>query len=102
MNLYVVKKEPKIVSERIEKSIFEENILAKERRIEDLQIQNLFYKCMLHQYKNIHERSEFLSKKNYELCKEIGALNVFSRRVILNTLGRVKKKLYNILRLNPK
>lgn len=113
MNLYVVKKDNNITADASLKSHCKELFLQKESRIEDLELQNLYHKCIVQQkqkeYRTLSDEYQYLanqydrlSKENYELHQEIGSLHILDKKVILNTLGKIKQTLLAIFKFNQK
>jgi predicted O-methyltransferase YrrM len=91
MDLYLVKKEEGIGVDKVESKLFEEIVKSKERRIEDILLQNLYQKCVLRQRRQLEEVIERISKRNKELVEEIDRINIFNSKVIRNTLNRIRE-----------
>jgi predicted O-methyltransferase YrrM len=102
LNLYLVRKEPALTGGSIEKAKLEEIVLSKERRIEDMQLQNLYQRCIIDHERQIGEKMYEKYHDTFHICQslmndirvlheQIAVTNVFNRRVLDNTLKRIKE-----------
>jgi hypothetical protein len=92
MNLYLVKKDDKLDADQVSKPFLEEIIISKEKRIEDLHLQNLYQKNVKNHYKIIADQY----MKEYE--KTLATINIFNKIVIDNTLERIREIFGNMLK----
>jgi predicted O-methyltransferase YrrM len=97
LNLYLVTKEKKVHSEKISKSFLKEVIISKERRIEDLQLQKLYQKCVIQLYSPVAQEYKNISNQYKDILEEIKSLNYFNRMVIRNTVNRIKEIVFKAL-----
>jgi hypothetical protein len=103
MNTYLVRRDQRLDSDQIDRLFLEEIIISKERRIEDLELQNLYQKCIIQQerkkYIPIVRRYQEISNENRALIEEINSINILNRRVLRNTINRTKEIINNKLHL---
>ncbi|MFZ2089334.1 MAG: hypothetical protein WAU47_12240, partial [Desulfobaccales bacterium] len=99
LNIYVVKKEPLLSQDTISKADLEEAIITRERRIEDLELQNLYQKCIIQMYSPIAQEYKNLSDEYQLLLEEKKSLNYFNVNILHNTLRRIKEILSNTMGL---
>jgi hypothetical protein len=90
-NIYVVRKEPLLSQDTISKADLEEAIITRERRIEDLELQNLYQKCIIQMYSPIAQEYKNLSNEYQLLLHEKKSLNYFNVDILRNTLRRIKE-----------
>lgn len=93
LNIYLVKKDDRLESDLVDKAFLEEILVSKGRRIEDLELQNLYQKCIIQKditleiidgYENICR--EFDKIKNY-----YESIHLFNNKVFSNTIKRAKE-----------
>ncbi len=95
MNTYIVKKIDKSGLESYNKKAVKDIIFEKERRIEDLSMQNIYQKCIYEQNRKkmqeiIDSYNSYISE-NKILYEEIERINIFNKKVIYNTVKRIKE-----------
>jgi predicted O-methyltransferase YrrM len=98
LNLYLVKRDRRLDSDTIDKAFFEEVIVRQGRRIEDLELQNLYQKCIIQKeitlkiidnYEVLHR--EYNNVKNY-----YESIHLFNKKVLGNSIKRVWEILCNL------
>lgn len=108
LNLYQVKKEPALAGESINKDKLKELLIGKERRIEDLQLQNLYQRCILDYERKFSREVNQKYQETYNICqnllddnrvlnRQMEVINIFNRKVMHNTIKRAKELIHKCI-----
>lgn len=93
LNIYLVKKDNRLESNLVDKSFLKDILVSKGRREEDLQLQNLYQKCIIQNditlelidaYENICREFDKI-KYYYE------SIHIFNKKAFNNTIKRAKE-----------